>query len=57
MAYDPVVGFVPFVITAAEGGSGKYIEGYFLPTDYIVPGGSGSGGPPTGAYTPPFLVK
>jgi hypothetical protein len=41
--FDPSVGFVPFVRTATEGGSGKYIEGYF--TGGIIAPGSIGGGP------------
>ncbi len=52
----PVVGFIGFHVTASVGGSGKYVEGYFLPTMYA---GTtiGNGGPIYGAYAPPTLVR
>jgi hypothetical protein len=51
----PIYGFVGFHITASVGGSGKYIEGYFLPSFYS--GLSGPAGPNYGAYAPSKLVK
>jgi Flp pilus assembly protein TadG len=54
-AFDPIIGFVPFVITGAAGGSVKDITGYF--TGGIIAPGSACGGPNFGAYTPPFLVQ
>jgi len=54
-AFNPIVGFIPFIITAAEGGSGKYVEGYFIGA--IIAPGSIGGGPNFGAYTPPYLVQ
>lgn len=45
-ADTPILGFVPFKITAAEGGSGKYIEGYFLP-HYNVPKATGNASAPS----------
>ncbi len=52
----PVVGFIGFHVTASVGGSGKYVEGYFLPTLYA--GNTiGNGGPIYGAYAPPTLVR
>lgn len=51
----PVYGFIGFHITASVGGSGKYIEGYFL--DSIKIGGSPGGGPNYGVYVPPRLVQ
>ncbi len=41
--HTPILAFVPFKITAAEGGDGKYIEGHFV-HDYQVPGGIGAAG-------------
>ncbi len=41
--HTPILAFVPFKITAAEGGDGKYIEGHFV-NDYQVPGGIGAPG-------------
>lgn len=51
----PVYGFIGFHITASVGGSGKYIEGYFL--DSIKIGGSPGAGPAYGVYVPPRLVQ
>jgi Flp pilus assembly protein TadG len=48
-AFDPVLGFIPFYITAAVGGSGKYVQGYF--SSGIIPPGS------FGTYLQPCLVK
>ncbi|MFA5111988.1 MAG: pilus assembly protein TadG-related protein [Desulfobaccales bacterium] len=41
--HTPILGFVPFKITAAQGGDGKFIEGHFV-NDYNVPGGIGAAG-------------
>lgn len=51
----PIFGFIGFHITASVGGSGKYIEGYFL--DSIKVGGSPGGWPNYGVYVPPRLVQ
>jgi hypothetical protein len=51
----PIIGFIGFHITASVGGSGKYIEGYFLPGFYA--GLTGGVGPNYGAYAPPSLVQ
>jgi hypothetical protein len=51
----PIMGFGPFHIIAAVGGSQKYIEGYF-DGDYEVPRATG-GGTFYGAYIPPSLVQ
>jgi Flp pilus assembly protein TadG len=53
-AFNPIVGFVPFVIMASDQGA-KWIEGYF--TGGIIAPGSIGGGPNYGAYTPPALVQ
>jgi Flp pilus assembly protein TadG len=50
-----IVGFIGFHITAAKGGSQKYVEGYFTSFLYIPQ--SGPVGPCYGAYTPPRLVQ
>jgi Flp pilus assembly protein TadG len=44
-ADTPILAFVPFKITAAEGGSDKYIEGHFVPK-YNVPGATGNANAP-----------
>ena len=36
-SYVPIVGFIGFHITASVGGSGKYIEGYFLDNSSPAP--------------------
>ena len=54
-SWQPIVGFIGFHITASVGGSGKYIEGYFLPGFYA--GLTGGVGPNYGAYAPPSLVQ
>ena len=41
----PILAFVPFKITDAEGGSDKYIEGYFVP-EYNAPGATGNANAP-----------
>lgn len=51
----PVYGFIGFHITASVGGSGKYIEGYFL--DSIKIEGSPGSGTNYGVYVPPRLVQ
>jgi hypothetical protein len=51
----PIYGFIGFHITDSVGGSGKYVEGYFV-FDYYA-GLSGPGGPNFGVYSPPRLVK
>jgi Flp pilus assembly protein TadG len=53
---SPIVGFIGFHITASVGGSGKYIEGYFLSNIY-APLSLSIGGPAYGAYSPPRLVN
>jgi len=50
----PIWGFIGFHITASEGGSGKYIEGYFLANYYA--GLGGSSGPNRGVFIPSKLV-
>lgn len=55
----PLISFIPFHITASVGGSGKYVEGYFL-SDYYAhpdPGAGSNPGPYYGAFTPSRLVK
>jgi len=42
-ATAPVLAFVPFYISGAEGGDDKYIEGHFV-NSYTVPGGIGAEG-------------
>ncbi len=42
-ATTPVLAFVPFYISGAEGGDDKYIEGHFV-NNYTVPGGIGAEG-------------
>ena len=54
-AYVKVIAFIGFHITASVGGSGKYIEGYFLP-DFYTSNTSGVG-PNYGAFSPPKLVQ
>lgn len=51
----PIYGFIGFHITNSDGGSGKYIEGYFLPNFYS--GLSGPAGPNYGVYVPSKLVQ
>lgn len=51
----PIHGFIGFHITASVGGSGKYIEGYFIFNYYA--GLGGPIGPNYGAFSPPRLVK
>lgn len=41
----PILGFVPFHIEAAAGGSEKYIQGYFVP-HYSAPGATGNASAP-----------
>ncbi len=50
----PIVAFAMFHITDIQGGSGKYIQGYFK-GGLSVSGASGVG-PSYGAYTPPRLA-
>ena len=52
-AFTPLLAFAPFKITNVVGGSGKYIEGYFV-KDYVIPKGN-PGGPYYGGFTPPRL--
>ncbi|SDC50996.1 Putative Tad-like Flp pilus-assembly [Cupriavidus sp. YR651] len=52
----PITAFAAFHVTAAVGGSGKYIEGYFIP-NYKVTNSGGGVGPYYGAYVPPRLAK
>jgi Flp pilus assembly protein TadG len=52
---QPIKAFGPFVIDAAVGGSGKYVQGHFT-TNFKVGVGSG-GGPNYGAFTPPSLAR
>jgi hypothetical protein len=54
-AFVPVIGFIGFHITASVGGSGKYIERYFLPSFYAR--NTGGVGPAYGAYSHPVLVQ
>ncbi len=51
----PIYAFIGFHITGSVGGSGKYIEGYFIFNYYA--GSGGSIGPNYGAYSPPRLVQ
>jgi Flp pilus assembly protein TadG len=44
-AETPVLAFVPFKITDAQGGSKKYVEGHFVPK-YTAPGGTGNANAP-----------
>lgn len=55
-ALGPVTAFAAFHITASVGGSGKYIEGYFIP-NYKVTNSGGGVGPYYGGYVPPRLAK
>jgi hypothetical protein len=50
----PIVAFAMFHITAVQGDSGKYIEGYFTGGQSVS--GSSGIGPSYGAYTPPRLA-
>ncbi len=50
----PIVAFALFRITAIEGGSGKYIQGYFKGGQTVV--GTSGVGPSYGVYTPPRLA-
>ncbi len=50
----PIVAFAMFHITDVQGGSGKYIEGYFKKG--LSVGGSSGIGPSYGSYTPPRLA-
>lgn len=50
----PIVAFAMFHITNIQGGSGKYMEGYF--TGGLSASGSSGIGPSYGAYTPPRLA-
>ena len=54
-AYVPIIGFIGFHITASVGGSGKYIEGYFVTGCYA--GKTNGVGPNYGAFAPPTLVQ
>lgn len=49
----PIIGFAGFRITAIVGGSGKYIQGQFISSNFTP--GSGVG-PSFGTYTPPRLA-
>jgi hypothetical protein len=51
----PIVAFAGFHISDIQGGSGKYIQGHFIP-NFITPGSSGIG-PFFGTYTPPRLAQ
>lgn len=51
----PIVAFAGFHISDIQGGSGKYIQGHFIP-NFITPG-SGGIGPFYGTYTPPRLAQ
>jgi Flp pilus assembly protein TadG len=51
----PIVAFAGFHIDDIQGGSGKYIEGHFIPS-MVSTGGSGIG-PFYGTYTPPRLAR
>lgn len=50
-----IVAFAGFHITEIQGGSGKYLQGHFIP-NFITPGASGVG-PFFGTYTPPRLAQ
>jgi len=52
----PIYGFIGFHITKSVGGSGKYIEGYFINYYYRSRMG-GPVGPNYGAFSPSGLVK
>jgi Flp pilus assembly protein TadG len=54
-AWTPILAFVAFYVEDSVGGSGKYLQGYFV-KNYVIPG-STPGGPPTGLFTPPMLVQ
>jgi Flp pilus assembly protein TadG len=54
-AYTPVLGFVPFYIEEAQGGSGKFIRGHFV-RDHIDRDGA-PGGPSYGNFSPPRVVQ
>lgn len=51
----PIVAFAGFHIDDIQGGSGKYIEGHFIPSS-VAPGGAGIG-PFYGTYTPPRIAQ
>ncbi len=51
----PIVAFAGFRLTDVVGGSGKYIEGYFIKGSSS--GGSTEIGPSYGVYTPPRLAQ
>ncbi|MBO9537643.1 pilus assembly protein TadG-related protein [Herbaspirillum sp.] len=50
----PIVAFGAFHIDDIQGGSGKYVQGHFIPI--TTSGGSSGGGPNFGSYTPPRLA-
>jgi len=50
----PIVAFAVFHITDIQGGSGKYIEGYFKGNQTVT--NTSGVGPSYGAYTPPRLA-
>jgi hypothetical protein len=51
----PIIGFICFTITDVQGGSGKYIKGYF--PDSCSNGRAEGVGPAYGVHSPPVLVK
>jgi hypothetical protein len=51
----PVLGFFPFYVEDAKGGSSKYVQGHFV-RNYVPPGG-GIGGNGTGAFLYPRLTN
>lgn len=54
---QPIVAFAAFHIDAANGGSGKYIQGHFIAGYKIQTAGNGGAGPYYGAYMPPRLAR
>jgi len=53
-SYTPILGFVSFYIEASVGGSGKYIQGYFV-KDHAITNGT-PGGTYNGTFIPPKEV-
>lgn len=55
-SYQPILGFVAFYIEAAQGGTGKYIQGHFV-KNYIIDDASGLGGAYYGTTLAPKLIN
>jgi hypothetical protein len=51
----PLVGFLPFYVEDAQGGSSKYVQGHFVKN--YVPAGGGIGSNGTGAFLYPRLTN